>query len=235
MQLFKIVLLTLLLISVHAKDSKWQGLKKIYKYPTSAFHLKDDIAVMEIRCYDTYDNYKKYNIPTLNMKFYKTPLKLLDSKLVKRFKNSVPNLSKSGNIHRISKNSVEISNAFIIDNSGDILQMNEIVDVIGFMGEIDTPAEAQLILWLHSKREGTKYRKISKGYEIIIKYEKSYPLDKGSKKRPEYCYDIREVTDRAIIDKKGRIVSYKQLSIVKKYYSPCLHPSPPEPLILKKK
>ncbi len=212
---------------LYSKDDKWKELKALYKYQASAFHLKDDISVMEIRCYSTYDNYKKYNKPTIRMKFYKTPLKLLDSKLVKRFENSAPNLSKNGNIHRTSKSSVEISNAFIIDNRGKILKMNEIVDVIGFMGEIDTPAETQLILWLYSKREGTKYRKMSKGYEIIIKYEKSYPLDKESKKRPEYCYDIREVTDRAIIDKKGKIVSYKQLGIVKKYYSPCLHPSPP--------
>ena len=175
MQIFKIVLLILLITGLYGKDSKWKSLKRIYQYPTNAFHLKDDIAVMEIRRYSTYDNYKKYNKPTIEMKFYKTPFKLLDSKLVKRFQNSVPNLSKSGNIHRTSKSSAEISNAFIINNSGNILGMNEIVDVIDFMGEIDTPAEAQLILWLYSKREGAKYRKTSKGYEIIIKYYKSYP------------------------------------------------------------
>ncbi len=225
MQLFKIVLLTLLLISVHAKDSKWQGLKKIYKYPTSAFHLKDDIAVMEIRRYGTNDNYTKYNEPTLEMKFYKTPLNLLDSKLVKRFKNSSPNLSKSGNIHRTLETSSEISNAFIIDTSGDILRMNEIVDVIGFMGVVDTPAEAQLILWLHSKREGTKYRKTSKGYEIIIKYEKSYPSDKGDGKIAEICEEYREVTDKAIISSKGKIISYKQVNIAKKGSINCIHPS----------
>ncbi len=174
-QIFKIVLLILLITGLYGKDTKWKSLKRIYQYPTNAFHLKDDIAVMEIRRYGTYDNYKKHNKPTIDMKFYKTPLKLLDSKLVKRFKNSVPNLSKSGNIHRTSKSSAEISNAFIIHNSGNILGMNEIVDVIDFMGEIDTPAEAQLILWLYSKREGAKYRKTSKGYEIIIKYYKSYP------------------------------------------------------------
>ncbi len=225
MQIFKIVLLILLTTGLHAKDAKWQDLKRIYKYPASAFHLKDDIAVMEIRRYGTYDNYKKHNKPTIDMKFYKTPLKLLDSKLVKRFKNSVPNLSKSGNIHRTSKSSAEIFNAFIIDNSGKILNMNEIVDVIGFMGEIDTPAEAQLILWLHSKREGSKYRKISKGYEIIIKYEKSYPSNKGDGKIAEFCEEIREITDRAVVSKKGKIISYKQLGIAKKGRVSCMHPA----------
>ena len=42
-----------------------------------------------------------------------------------------------------------------------------------------TPAEVQLILWLYNKREGTKCLKTSKEYEIIIKYEKSYPSSKG--------------------------------------------------------
>ncbi len=225
MEIFKIILFTLLLTGLHAKDAKWKNLKRIYQYPTNAFHLKDDIAVMEIRRYGTYDNYKKYNKPTIDMKFYKTPLKLLDSKLVKRFHSTVPNLSKSGNIHRTSKTSSEISNAFIIVNSGDILRMNEIVDVVGFMGEIDTPAEAQLILWLHNKREGIQYRKISKGYEIAIKYEKSYPSNKGDGKIAEICEEIREVTDRAIISTKGKIISYKQLGIAKKGRVSCIHPA----------
>ena len=225
MQIFKIVLLTLLMTGLHAKGAKWQNLKRIYKYPTSAFHLKDDISVMEIRCYSTYDNYKKYNKPTIKMKFYKTPLKLLDSKLVKRFKNAAPNLSKSGNIHRTSKSSVEISNAFIVDNSGSILKMNEIVDVIGFMGEIDTPAEAQLILWLHNKREGVQYRKTSKGYEMIIKYEKFSDITSDS--IGEVCSEVRKVTDKAIINKKGQIISYKQVGISKKSELSCLQVSPP--------
>jgi len=225
MQIVKIILLMLLVAGVYAKDAKWQELKPLYKYPASAFHLKDDVSVMEIRRYGTYDNYKKYNKPTIRMKYHKTPLKLLNSNLVKRFKNAAPNLSKSGNIHRTSKSSVEISNAFIIDNSGDILKMNEIVDVIDFMGEIDTPAEAQLILWLYNKREGAKYRKISKGYEIIIKYEKSYPSSKGDGKIAEICEEIREATDRAIINKKGKIITYKQVGIAKKGRVSCMHPS----------
>ena len=225
MKLFKIMLFILLVSGIYAKGTKWQNLKPLYKYSASTFHLKDDVSVMEIRRYGTYDNYKKYNKPTIEMKYYKTPLKLLDPSLLKRFKKSVPNLSKSGNIHRTSKNSTEISNAFIIDNSGKILKMNEIVDVIGFMGKIDTSAEAQLILWLNSKREGTKYRKIPKGYEIIIKYDKSYPSNKGDGKIAEICEEIREVIDKAIIDSEGKIISYKQVSIAKKGSISCIHPA----------
>ena len=88
-----------------------------------------------------------------------------------------------------------------------------------------TPAEAQLILWLHSKREGTKYRKISKGYEIIIKYEKTYPSNKGDGKIAEICEEIREVTERAIVNKKGKIISYKQVGIAKKGRVSCMHPA----------
>ncbi|WP_041672759.1 hypothetical protein [Sulfurovum sp. NBC37-1] len=86
--------------------------------------------------------------------------------------------------------------------------MNEIVDVIGYMGEIDTPAEAQLILWLHSKHEGKQYRKTSKGYGKIA----------------EICEEYREVIDKAIVNKKGKIVSYKQVSIAKKGQVSCIHP-----------
>lgn len=218
------MLLILLVTAMYAKDAKWQNLKPLYKYSTGAFHLKDDVSVMEIRRYDTYDNYKKYNKPTIEMKYYKTPLNLLKAKLVKRFKNCTPILLESGNIHRLSKHSSEISNAFIIASSGKVLKMNEIIDVIGFMGEIDTPAEAQLILWLHSKREGTKYRKTAKGYEIIIKYEKSYP-SKGDGKIAEFCEEIREATDRAIVNKKGKIISYRQVGIAKKGRVSCMHPA----------
>jgi len=231
MQIFKIVLLLVLLLAgVHAKGAKWEKLKLLHKYPPSAFHLKDDIVVLEMRVHDT------LNKPSVVLGIYKTPLNLLDAKLRKDFRNTLPNVSPQRDIHKNPAYPNEIYNAFTIDRSGWILRMNEIVDVIHYLGEIDTPAEAQLVLWLHNKHEGVQYRKTSKGYEIIIKYEKSYPLDKGSKKRPEYCYYIREVTDRAIIDKKGKIASYKQLGIAKKkYYSPCLHPSPPEPPILKEK
>ena len=219
----------LLATGLQAKGPKWQELKEGYKYPESAYHLKDDIVVLEIRLFDT------LNKPSIVRSIYKAPLNLLDTKLRKKFRNAPPNMSKKGDIHKNPAYPNEIYNAFTMDSSGWILRMNEIVDVIGFMGEIDTPAEAQLILWLHSKREGTKYRKTSKGYEIVIKYEKSYPLDKESKKRPEYCREIREVTDRAIINKKGKIISYKQLGIVQKYYDICLHPSPPMNPILYEK
>jgi len=210
---------------LHAKETQWQSLKSLYQYSASDFSLDETIVIMEIRCYGTYDDFQKYNTPTLKMKFYKTPLKVLDSKLVTRFKNTVPNLSKIGNIHRTSKTSVEISNAFIIDTSGVILRMNEIVDVIGFMGEIDTPAEAQLILWLYSKPEGTQYSKTSKGYEVIIKYEKAYPSDQGDGKIAEICEEYREVTDKALINSKGKIISYKQVNIAKKGAVSCIHPA----------
>lgn len=225
MRIFKLMLLVLLVTGVHAKSAKWQKLKPLYAYGESDFHLKDDIVICEIRRYGTYNNFKKYNKPTIEMKYYKTPLKLLDRKLVKKFKNAAPNLSKSGNIHRTSKTSVEITNAFTMDNRGNILKMNEIVDVLGFMGEVDTPAEAQLILWLYSKLEGSKYRKTFKGYEVLIKREKTYPSDKGDKSIGEFCKEWRIVTDKAIINKKGKIVSYKQVGISKKSNLSCLHPA----------
>ncbi|BAF72976.1 hypothetical protein [Sulfurovum sp. NBC37-1] len=103
MRIIGLVFLIWAMAELHAKEIQWKSLQNIYKYSASDFHLRDDIVAMEIRCYDTYDNYKKYNKPTVEMKFYKTSLNLLDSKLVKRFQKAAPNLSKNGNIHRTSK------------------------------------------------------------------------------------------------------------------------------------
>ena len=71
----------------------------------------------------------------------------------------------------------------------------------------------------------TKYRKISKGYEILIKYYKSYPSDGGDKKIAEICEESREVIDKAIINSKGKIISYKQVSVAKKGSISCIHPA----------
>ena len=58
--------------------------------------------------------------------------------------------------------------------------MNTVKDVIGMLGEIDTPAEAKLVLWLNDKNRGIsdenhkdKYRKTSKGYAVISEYDNS--------------------------------------------------------------
>ena len=38
---------------VHAKGAKWQKLKAIDTYSASAYHLKENVAYMEIRWYAT--------------------------------------------------------------------------------------------------------------------------------------------------------------------------------------
>lgn len=107
--------------------------------------------------------------------------------------------------------------------------MNEIVDVVEYMGEINTPAKAQLILWLHGKREGTKYRKTSRGYEMLIEYEWIGPEihRTGAGGIAEFCNKVGKATDRAIINKKGKIVSYQQIWRSKKSSLSCIHADPP--------
>ena len=149
---------------------------------------------------------------------------------VKNFNKLTPILSDQTNIRKFTfcdpNGCVEhVGNAFMIANDGKLWKMNEIVDVLGFMGEVDTPAEAQLLLWLYSKPEGSKYRKTFKGYEVLIKREKTYPSDKGDKSIGEFCEEWRIVTDKAIINKKGKIVSYKQVGISKKSNLSCIHPA----------
>ncbi len=213
LKIFKIVLLVLVMVSVgsEAKDVKWQKLKALHNYySASDFNFREDVAAMVIKSYYIYDKHPKYIDKGINMKFYKTPFNLFDTKVIKKLYSATPNISKTGNIHKTSN---IIANAFIIDCRGNILKMNEIVDVIGFMGKVDTPAEAQLILWLYSKPEGIKYRKISNGYTVIA--EDIDVIDSTG-----HCIDM---TYRINISQKGRITKQK---LIKKKPGACLHGDP---------
>ena len=187
MQIFKIVLLVLLVTGVHAKSIKWQKLKSLKSYPASAYTLKDGVEYFEIREYyngvkDTKYNIKNYRV---TVKMGITSLKSFSPKMVKKFKALRPNLSKQTNIKKsnfclMSGCVSRISNAFMIDDHGKIWRMNEVKDVIGMLGEIDTPAEVKLVLWLNDKNRDTedrnhkdKYRKTSKGYTVISEYDNS--------------------------------------------------------------
>ena len=76
------------------------------------------------------------------------------------------------------------------------------------LGEIDTPAEAKLVLWLNDKNRGTsdvdhkdKYRKTSKGYTVISEYDNS--IDNFG--------ECGNFTYRININTKGKITEKKLL------------------------
>ncbi len=210
------------IMEVYAKEIKWHTLKDIDTYSSSNYNLKDDVLALEIRTYGFSNNYKKSKNITIGI--YVKPLESIKSKLVKKFRNASPNFTREGNIRNPPDFKGDINRAFVIKKNGDVLRMNEISDVIGFLGTIDRPAEAYLIWWMHSMYSGTKdtknwksayrpliinrkYRQTSQGYEIIIKYI----ISRSYSKKNELCNSEQNFTDKIIVDKRGNIIYFKQL------------------------
>ncbi len=223
MQIFKIVLLILLATGLHAKDAKWQKLKSLESYSGNAYTLKEGVEYFEIREYFNHRQSKKdKNIYIVRITTHRTPLKSFDPKIVKRFRDSQPNLSTQTNIRKwIKSYDRSKSNGFMIDDHGKIWRMNTTKDVIEMLGEIDTPAEAKMILWLNDEyrtvSDGNykdKYRKTSKGYTIISEHIDGFDSE-------GHCSDL---TYRIKITKKGHIAEHK---LIKKKPGSCIHGDPP--------
>ncbi len=209
MQIFKIILLVLLLTGLHAKTTKWKELKSVHLYTASEFNFKSDVKCLEMKtCTSnvkrekcTYKTYTKISICP-------EPLQHLDSKLIKRYKKLFPKASKKDNIRKdILPNS--ITNGFSIDDKGTIWRLNEVKDVLDILGEIDTPAEAQFVLWLHGKDPAKSYRKVAKGYEVLIENKTLSPCD-GKKDYEEIFIYQREIS------KQGKISKQKLIKHTKK-------------------
>ncbi len=155
MKIFKIVLSVLLLTGVQAKAAKWQKLKSIDTYPGSAYHLKENVAYMEIRWYAT----KKGKKITKTLKLYKKPLESYPKETISKFRSLKPKYSNDADIGWTG-------NAFFIDTKGKMFQMDMRKDIISLLGKIDRPAEVELILYLSHERGKHYFKKTSKGYKI---------------------------------------------------------------------
>ena len=214
-----------LTVVVCANEKKWQSFKRLTdfdSYQSSDYHLKEGVAALEIRSYGIRHNYTEGHV---SVGIYVTPLKQLNEKLVKRFQKAKPDLSRKSDIRNPPDFKKNISRAFVITNKDEVFRMNAVSDVISFLGEIDRPAEAQLVWWMHSRYSGRKdtkqwksayspgwrsgkYRKTSKGYEMMMTYtiSRSY-----GRKIYEQCNDAQDFTDKVIVDKKGTIVDFRQV------------------------
>ena len=220
-KIVKIMFICLLAVSLHAKSNKWQPLKYLHEYPASAFNLKKGVAYLEIRQYQVNEKrnkLKKKSYKTV-LSFYRTPLDSFDSKTIKKFRKLAPNLSRQGDIYRGDLQSSGVGcyyeyNGFMIDDQGKMYSMNMTEDVIGFLGKIDTPAEIQTVLWFYSKHAGSSYRKTSRGYDVLIKYQ-----DEEGDAQTEYC---KKYQYKASINTKGKIVKYKLLK-TQKTKTRCMH------------
>jgi len=171
--IFKMALLLLLLTGLHAKTAKWQDLKSVQIYTTNDFHLQKSVKCLELRtCAIDAKHQKCRGKASTQVSICVEPLKSFDSKLIKRFKKLSPKSSLQNNIRKTLLPS-NVTHGFSIDDKGTIWRLNEVKDIIDILGEIDTPAEAQLVLWLHGKYQGKRYRKVSHGYEIITEDRRS--------------------------------------------------------------
>ena len=225
--IFTIFLFLLLFaIEIDAKEADWHTLKSVTTeyygaYKSEDYHLHEDVVALEIRTYGSSDGYQKVkNIP---IKIHTVPLKLLDKKISQRFRNAPPNLSTKDEIRNPPDFKGDKSRAFVLKKSGEVFRMNEISDVIGFLGEIDRPAEAYLVWWMHARYSGKKdtqkwessyeplvkshqYRQTSQGYELLI----SYSIARSYGRNFEVCEDVQHFTDKIIIDKKGKMIYFQQ-------------------------
>jgi len=211
MKIILSILVLFLAIGLQAKEVPWKKLDtdELGAYKSGDFHLRFDVQCLEIR---TYFVDKKNKI---NRKYWSTPLtwcikpyKAFDPKLMKNFRNAKPNLSRNGDIGK--REAGHISNAFVIDGKNKMWRMNMAEDVIRYLGDIDSLAEARLVLWLYGKQKPYRYRKTPKGYEFLIAYTKSTAGCQKCKVT-EVCIEDKDILEKAIVDQKGNIVLFKQL------------------------
>ena len=197
---------------------------------TDDFHLSKNVKCLELRSYDLDEKGKWTNERwRSHLLWCSEPLSQIDPKVVKKFRKSKPVFRKSSNIGE--KKAGKHINAFVIDQNDKIWRMDEIEDVVKQLGEIDTSAEAQLILWMHGYPDGKRNRKTAKGYEIDIESMEWGPEREVTDERgiAEFCTESRKVVKRAVVDRKGRIVSYRTISKSKKAEQSCIH-GDPEPI-----
>ena len=166
-------------------DDKWHQLQLLKEYDATDFNLKKGVEYLEIRIYtkgQKEENYStKYNVAVAMQHI---PLELFDAKLLKEFKHVHPNFSKDTNIKKtgfcLMSGCVRIiGNGLMIDSKRKIWSMNTTEDILNMIGEVDTPAEVKLVLWLNSERmvepkdDIYKYRKVSNGYELLHEFDNS--------------------------------------------------------------
>jgi len=157
MKKVKTVLLFLLLLTLYLEGAKWKKLKPIDSYDGSRYHLKENVAYMEIRLYQNKNSREAMKILAL----YRKPLESYPKDIITKFKALRPNYSDNADIKMYG-------NAFFIDTDGKMFQMDMQKDIISLLGDIDRDAEVELLLWLKHVEYASYYKKSAKGYKIKI-------------------------------------------------------------------
>jgi len=167
-------------------------------------HPSENVKCLEIRSYENNPNNKNtYHRWIKYVTWCSEPISGIDPALYKQFSTAKPMRTKGSNIGGSHTN--RLINGFMMDKNNKVWRMDEVKDVIAQLGEIDTPAEARLILWIHGYTNGNHYYKTTKGYEITYTYEIT------ERSKDPQCEDHKEITEKALVNKKGEIVSRKKL------------------------
>jgi len=150
--------IVLLVLLTFTAEAGWKALKKSEEYPGNAYHLKENVGYMEIRLYQS----KKSEKANKSIVLYRKTLSSYPKSVVSKFKDLTKRYSDTDIAYRIRDH----GNAFFIDIEGKIFWTDETKDVKMLMGEIDTPAELALSLWLSYENGWQTYEKRSNGYKI---------------------------------------------------------------------
>ncbi|GEM_PF-1101797 len=221
----KIILCFVICIAfISSLDAKWNVLKPLSEYGASDYHLKEGVVYLELRQYLTKEDGSLSQKPyEKTLSFYRKDLKELERQKVKKFKKLKPIDGLKSNIHISRRESYGIGcyytyNAFLIDNKYKMYKMNDIEDILLYLGEIDTPAELQTFMLLKNKPYGNKYRKTSKGYDIL--YNRDTILGED-----EFCEDNVYIL---AIDKHGNIQKDTWIKTIKtkRRCIQCIMPAP---------
>jgi len=186
------------------------GWDKLYSLDSNRYSFRDfgfdNIDCLELRSYPVNPSTHKQITDRCTV-----PISIcenMDNSIYRRFKGIKPNLSCDGDIRRNQILPI-IVNAMTIDKSGKMWSMNEIEDVLKFIGEIDTPAKLQLVLWLYGENEGVYYRKRFDKYEVMIRYNSSSTNNNKS--------FLDTFTYTLLIDKNGELINKKLVKHTKKH------------------
>ena len=156
-KLITLCAIVVVMIHVQVQAGSWKKLKLLKSYPPTAFHLKKNVDYLEIRFYKTRKRQKVSETHSL----YQKPISAYSKSIVKKFKNLRTKHTDRSDIR-------DNGYAFMIDTNGKMFQMDMRKDIIEMLGTIDTPAEIQLVLWLNGYKEGQRYQKKLKGFDVNI-------------------------------------------------------------------
>ena len=153
-----VTLLTLLFAASVAQGADWHKLKHLEAYSGVDNKLGGNVDYMEIRFYKS----AKSNYPYKTLQLYKKPLSSYSQETIDKFKALPQRHSNKDSYLRFRNN----GNIFFIDNKGKMFWSDERKDLKEILGNIDTPAELALSLWLNYENGWQSYKKTFNGYKI---------------------------------------------------------------------